>query len=86
MLTIYSNKAYEKENSAFNGITDFGGLVPYPPNNPTTWGHYRIFGPDMQVKAIKGNTGAFKGPHPLRSLLPFIPFTVAGYTINNQKQ
>ena len=59
--------AHEANNNKYKGITDFDAPIPYKEEK----GIWRIYGPDMQIKAIDGNTGTFRrsNPDPLSTLL-----------------
>lgn len=59
--------AHEASNNSYKGISDFNAPIDFKGEK----GLWRIYGPDMQIKAIDGNIGAFNrnNPDPLGALL-----------------
>ena len=76
--------AHEQRMERYNGITEFDrpvGLV----DNDKIKGNWRIYGPDMQIKAIDGNNGLFSKTikNPLSGIIP--PALLGIYYYNNEK-
>lgn len=76
--------AHEARMEKYNGITEFDrpvGLV----DNDNIKGNWRIYGPDMQIKAIDGNNGLFSKviKNPLNGIIP--PALLGIYYYNNEK-
>lgn len=63
--------AHEARMEKFKGITEFEGPVGLS-NNNNIKGNWRIYGPDMQIKAIDGNNGLFSKviKNPLSGIIP----------------
>lgn len=70
--------AHEARMERYNGITEFDGPVGLA-NNDNIKGNWRIYGPDMQIKAIDGNTGLFSKTikNPLSGIIP--PILLGAY-------
>lgn len=76
--------AHEQRLEKYNGITEFDrpvGLV----DNDKIKGNWRIYGPDMKIKAIDGNNGLFNKTikNPLSGIIP--PALLGIYYYNNEK-
>lgn len=76
--------AHEQRMERYNGITEFDGPVGLVDNDKIK-GNWRIYGPDMQIKAIDGNNGLFSKTikNPLSGIIP--PALLGIYYYNNEK-
>lgn len=73
--------AHEANTESYKGLTEFEGPVGLS-DNDNIKGLWRVYGPDMQVKAIDGNTGLFDKAikNPLSGIIPPV---ILGYITNN---
>ena len=76
--------AHEQRMERYNGITEFDGPVGLVDNDKIK-GNWRIYGPDMRIKAIDGNNGLFSKTikNPLSGIIP--PALLGIYYYNNEK-
>lgn len=69
------SQAYQEQNSNLPGITTFNGAIEYGTDISTGSKYkapWKIFGKDVQVKAIRGNNGNFdmSKAHPYLGIIP----------------